>query len=156
VAATHLYRHAQFGTPIAVATLIGLAVATAVVISLSQSTRDAVPWMIVALYAVLVVGYLLFHRLVVTVDEDRVRAAFGIGWIAKEVPLADIVSTEVVRTRRLWGWGIHWTPAGWLYNVGGRQAVRLVLVAERPVMIGSDEPEALKAAVEAARSRGRR
>lgn len=150
------YRHSQFGAPIAIGTALGLGVATAVVFSLSQSTRQAVPWMIGALYAVLVVGYLLFYRLVVTVDAERVRAAFGIGWIAKDVAIADILATEVVRTRRLWGWGIHWTPAGWLYNVGGRQAVRLVLSGERPVMIGSDEAEALKAAVDTARSRDRR
>jgi hypothetical protein len=147
-----LYRHVQFGTPIAVGTLVGVAAATAVVGSLSRSTLDAVPWLVVALYGVLVVGYLLFFRLVVTVDRTRIRASFGIGWIAKDVPLDAVLASEIVRTRRWWGWGIHWTPAGWLYNVGGRRAVRLELKADRPVMIGSDEPEALKAAVDAARA----
>ena len=139
--------------PIAVGTLIGLAIETVLAASLSNRTLAAVPWMVPGLYAVLVVGWLLFFRLVVTVDERVVRAAFGIGWISKEVPLSDILSAEIVRTRLWWGWGIHWTPAGWLYNVGGRQAVRLVLASERPLMIGSDEPQALLAAIDAARRR---
>ena len=138
--------------PIAVGTAVGLVAATVLVFSLSSRTLTAVPWLVPALYAVIAVGYLLFFRLVVTVDRARVRAAFGIGWIAKEVPLSDIVAAEIVRTRLWWGWGIHWTPAGWLYNVGGRQAVRLVMAGERPLMIGSDEPAALLAAIEAARS----
>ena len=150
-----MYRHAQFGTPIAVGTAVGLVAAAVLVFSLSASTLTAVPWLVPALFAVIAVGYLMFFRLVVSVDRARVRAAFGIGWIAKEVPLSDVVAAEIVRTRLWWGWGIHWTPAGWLYNVGGRQAVRLVMASERPLMIGSDEPEALLAAIDTARSSAR-
>jgi hypothetical protein len=148
-----VYRHSQFGVPIAVATLIGLAGATAVVASLSKATLEAVPWLVGGLYGVLALAYLMFFRLVVTVDGESIRAAFGIGWIDKTVAIREVIATEVVRVRRWWGWGLHWTPAGWLYNAGGRRAVRLVLSTERPVMIGSDEPEALKAAIDAARAR---
>lgn len=146
-----MYRHAQFGKPIAIGTVAGLVAAIVLVASLSSRTLTAVPWLVPTLFVVIVVGYLLFFRLVVSVDRGRVRAAFGIGWIAKEIPLSDIVAADIVRTRLWWGWGIHWTPAGWLYNVGGRRAVRLVMASERPIMIGSDEPEALLAAIEAAR-----
>ncbi len=74
---------------------------------------------------------------------------FGIGLIRKEIPLADVVRADLVRTRVMWGYGIHWTPSGWLYNVAGRHAVRLEVRGGKAVMIGTDEPEALKAAVDA-------
>jgi hypothetical protein len=44
---------------------------------------------------------------------------------------------------------MHWTPSGWLYNVSGRAAVRLEMTSQRPLMIGSDEAERLKAAIDA-------
>ena len=148
-----MYRHAQFGRPILAGTILGAVLATLLVAWLSPRTLAAAPGLVAALYATLAVAYVLFYRLVVTVDERCVRAAFGIGWIAKRVPVSDIVATEIVRTRLRWGWGIHWTPAGWLYNVGGRHAVRLVLASERPLLIGSDEPQALQAAIDTARAR---
>ena len=52
-------------------------------------------------------------------------------------------------TRVWWGYGIHWTPSGWLYNVAGRHAVRLEVRGGRALMIGTDEPDALKAAIDA-------
>lgn len=143
------YRHTQFGTRIAIGTVLGLVLATIVVASMSKSTLAAAPWLVVALYGVLGAGYALFYRLTVTVDADRVLAVFGVGLLRKEVALADIRRVDVARTRVWWGFGIHWTPSGWLYNVGGRWVVRLELSRDRPVMIGTDEPELLAAAIEA-------
>lgn len=146
------YAHTQFGTAIAVLTVLGTTVATAVVLSLSRATLDAAGWLVAALYGVLLIAFALYFRLRVEVDREEVRAIFGIGLYRKTIPLANVVRTDVVRTRLRWGWGIHWTSAGWLYNVAGRFAVRLELAAERPVMIGTDEPERLKAAIDAGRA----
>ena len=147
------YRHSQVGKPIAIGTLLAAGLATVLVASLSNTTIQAAPWLVIGLYGVLALAYALFYRLTVTVDATRLRAAFGVGIFAKEVAIADVMACEIVRTRRRWGWGIHWTPVGWLYNVGGRHAVRLMLRTERPVMIGSDQPEALLAAIDAAREK---
>jgi hypothetical protein len=143
------YRHTQFGTRIVIGTVLGLVLATLVIASLSKSTMLAAPWLIAAVYAVLGAGYVLFYRLTVTVDAERVLAVFGVGLLRKEVALEDIRRVDVARTRVWWGFGIHWTQAGWLYNVGGRWVVRLELVRDRPVMIGTDEPEVLAAAIDA-------
>jgi len=133
----------------AVGTALGLGLATLVVLSVSNDTRASAPWAMAALYATLGLAFLLFYRLRVTVNAQAVRVVFGIGLISKEVPLAEVVRAEAVRTRVWWGYGIHWTPSGWLYNVAGRYAVRLEVQAGRAVMIGTDEPEALKAAIDA-------
>ena len=126
----------------------GMVLALAVTLSLSAATLAAVPWLVAALFGLLALGLLTYATLTVEVDAEQVRARFGVGFIRKSIDVADIVRCEVVRTPSWWGWGIHWTPAGWLYNVSGRAAVRLDMRSQRPVMIGSDQAERLKAAID--------
>ena len=131
----------------------GFGLALVVTVSLSAATRAAVPWLIVAMFGLLALGLLTYATLTVEVDPTQVCARFGVGFIRKSIDIADIVRCEIVRTPSWWGWGIHWTPAGWLYNVSGRAAVRLDMRSQRPVMIGSDEAEELKAAIDAMMAR---
>ena len=142
------YRHVQTGWAVIVGSAAGFGLALMVTLSLSASTLAAVPWLVASLFGLLALGLLTYATLTVEVDAEHVRARFGIGLIRKSIPLADIARCEVVRTPSWWGWGIHWTPSGWLYNVSGRAAVRLEMTSERPVMIGSDEAERLKAAID--------
>ena len=78
---------------------------------------------------------------------------FGPGWPRKTVRLADIAAAEVTRTTFLEGWGVHRTRRGWLYNVSGFDAVLLRLANGRTLMVGTDEPRRLKAAIERAQAR---
>ena len=133
--------------------VVGFGLALAVTLSLSASTLAAVPWLVFALFGLLALGLLTYATLTVMVDAEQVRVYFGIGLIRKTIPVADIARCEVVRTPTWWGWGMHWTPSGWLYNVSGRAAVRLEMTSQRPVMIGSDEAERLKAAIDAGLAR---
>lgn len=147
------YARAQFGTTMAIATLVGVALAAWVTTGFaSRATLDAVPWLPHALYGVLALAFLLFGWMRVVVDDRQVRAVMGIGIVRKSVEIADVRKVDIVRTRVLWGWGVHWTPAGWLYNVAGRWAVRVELATERPVMIGTGDPRGLHDAIEAARA----
>jgi hypothetical protein len=147
-----VYRHTQFGTVIAVGTVAGLVLAVVLTFSLSLATFKAAWWMVVALFGVIVAAFLVFAQLTVEVDERETRLRFGIGLIRKTVQLADILRCDRVRTRIWWGWGLHWTPSGWLYNVAGRDAVRLELASGRAVIIGSDDAEALQQAIDARRT----
>ena len=137
------------GWAVIVGSVVGLGLALLVTLSLSAATLVAVPWLVVALFGLLALGLLAYATLTVEVDAEDVRVRFGIGLIRKSIPLSDIARCEIVRTPSWWGWGMHWTPSGWLYNVSGRAAVRLEMVSQRPVMIGSDEAERLKAAIDA-------
>jgi hypothetical protein len=142
------YRHTQFGWVIAGGTVVGLAMATVLAVSLSAATIAATRWMIVALFGVLAAAFVLLGTLTVEVDGDGVRLRFGIGLVRRSVPAADIVRCEIVRTPVWWGWGLHWTPSGWLYNVSGREAVRIDVRRERAVIVGSDDAPALKQAID--------
>src|SRR6266540_3529495 len=93
-----------------------------------------------------------FGWVVVEVDDDTIDVRFGVGLVGRRFDVADVRGCERIRTRVWWGWGLHWTPSGWLYNVSGRDAVRLELASQRAVMIGSDDAQGLVRAVEAARS----
>jgi hypothetical protein len=92
----------------------------------------------------------VFSRLKVVVDDESVEVSFWPRQIGRRLPLSTIASCAVVRNPWYWGWGIRIIPGGWLFNVQGRRAVELTLVGGGRVRIGSDEPEALEAAVTAA------
>jgi hypothetical protein len=144
-----LYRHRQIGWKLIAGTLVGFGVAIGMTFMLSPATRAAAPWLLHALYGLLALGLALFSTLTVVVDPEEIRVRFGIGFYQRTVPLADVIRCDLVRTKVWWGVGLRWTPAGWLYNIGGRDAVRLELARERPVMIGSNDAERLKAVIDA-------
>lgn len=147
------YELTQVGTRMAGATLLCLALAAWVLVRVvSRATLDAVPWMPYALVGVFAGAFLLVGWMRVVVDATRVSAVMGVGLLRKSVPIDDIRRADIVRPRVWWGWGVHWTPAGWLYNVSGRWAVRLELASERPVMIGTGDPQGLLEAIESARA----
>jgi len=92
----------------------------------------------------------LFHSLTIEIAEGELRWRFGPGWIRKRVPLDLIISAEVVRTRVLEGWGIHHSRFGWLYNVSGFDAVAIRLKNGQHFALGTDESQALLAAIRSA------
>lgn len=143
------YRHTQVGWVVVVAVTLTSVVALGVALLMPAGAMLAPWWTPLLLLAVLVLALVLFGWLTVEVDAREVRLRFGIGTIRKTLPIADVIRCDRMRTRLWWGWGLHWTPAGWLYNVSGREAVRLEMHRERPVVIGSDDADALKAAIDA-------
>ncbi len=143
------YRHRQVGRKIIVATVFAFVVSVWVVATLSPETREAAPWVLWALFGLLALALVLFATLTVEVDNDEIRVAFGIGLIRRSIAVSDVLRCDIIRTRLWWGVGLRWTPSGWLYNVGGREAVRLELAQQRAVMIGSNEAAALKSAIDA-------
>ena len=122
--------------------VIGLALGAALFGPDAGSSVGVVP------VAVLAIGIVVaFGRLTVTVDGSRVRAAFGLGWPSRSVPLGDIVDASVVRNRWFYGWGIRKIPKGWMFNVRGLDAVELQLTSGRVFRIGTDQPNELAAAI---------
>ena len=67
--------------------------------------------------------------------------------IRKRVSVAEIVACEPIRIRWWYGWGIHLTPYGWLYNVSGLDAVAITLRNGRKLALGTDDPDGLIAAI---------
>ena len=98
---------------------------------------------------ILLVCLVLFYRLRITIEDETLRASFGPGIIRGRVRLAEIVGCEPIRIRWCYGWGIHLTPRGWLYNVSGFDAVAITLRDGRKFAFGTDDPHRLTAAIRA-------
>jgi hypothetical protein len=137
------YRHTQTGWAI-LGAFVPILVILAIVAIKPPDGEPAPMWPIVALLAV--IGWLL-SSLTVEVTPERLTAAFGPGWPRVTVPVADIAACEPVVNKWWYGWGIHGTPRGVLYNVSGMEAVELQLKSGKLVRIGTDEPRALCEAI---------
>ncbi len=134
------YRHTQSGTLI----LVSLAVVAIVISVSSTATRGSE--MAILLGGILLMG-ILFGTLTVEVARGAVRCWFGPGLIRKHYSLTDIVEVETVRNHWYYGWGIRYTPRGWLFSVSGLDAVELTLSSGRHFRIGTDEPDELARAI---------
>lgn len=88
-----------------------------------------------------------FAVLTVRVTEDEVAWSFGWGWIGRHVPLSRVRSAEPARSPWYWGWGIRWTPRGWLWRSHGLDVVWLELDSGKSVGIGTQDPQGFASAV---------
>ena len=146
------YRHTQVGYK-AVAGL-----AAGFLTQLGRAVRDVRKdrrrkWISVPRAAGFGAALALFSSLHTTVDEREVMVCFTMCLLARHIPLGELSAAEVVTVPWYHGWGIRRRAGGWMYNVSGRRAVRLSLPDDRTFTIGSDQPEALLAAIEQARTR---
>jgi len=102
----------------------------------------------VAIVPVLLIGT-IFTRLTIAVDAHAVRWHFGWGWPRGSIAISEIEHTQIARTSLLEGWGIHWTIwHGWLWNVGGFQAVEITKTDGSLITLGTDDPQGLLQAIE--------
>ena len=108
---------------------------------------------VVALSAALLLFILItlaFSSLTIEVNDQRIRAWFGPGWIWREIRLSEIVGMSAVTNRWYWGWGVRLTPYGWMFNISGMQAVEVELVSGKRFRFGTDQPRNLVSALRAA------
>ena len=132
-----MYRHTQPG--VLVLALMGPVILLSLALSVATGWHPIAVGAVVVLLAVL----FLFHSLTVEVTSRTVTLWFGPGLIRRSFPVRDIRGARSVKNRWYYGWGIRWTPHGWLYNVSGLDAVEIELGSGKSVRIGTDRPEEL-------------
>jgi hypothetical protein len=96
---------------------------------------------------VLVAMAFLFYSMTVEISGDILFIRFGPGLIRKQIPLSGIRDVRIVRNPWYYGWGIHVTPQGWLYNVSGLAALEIELESGKCLRIGTDDPRGLQEAI---------
>lgn len=110
---------------------------------------------ILAIPAVILLLWLMLFRMVTTVDQDRLTVTFG--WIPtyrRVILLSEIEEAQAVSynpIREFGGWGIRGLPVSCL-NARGNQGVNLRLRGGRALLIGSQRPHDLQAALSAHKS----
>jgi len=143
------YRHTQSGR------IIWLVLAIAMIISIVAATMAelAVLTMTAIIGTVILLTGWILGSLTVSIDGGMLSWWFGPGVWKKRVALAEIEGFEPVRNRWWWGFGIRYYGKGFLYNVSGLDAVEFRLASGKCFRIGTDEPEALVAAIKASTPR---
>jgi uncharacterized membrane protein YkvI len=146
------YEHTQPGTILrGILGLILLALTGATVLMLSGADSDAEDAIGMSVPAmVLFVVLALFHSLTVRVSSNELAISFGNGLIQKSFLIDQIDSANTTQNRWYNGWGIKKISGGWLFNVSGFDAVELRMKNGKVYRIGTDQPDELLAAVEAA------
>ena len=92
----------------------------------------------------------MFSRLTVTVDDQMIKIRFGLGIVRKTFPLNEIETHRSVKNPWYYGWGIRFTPRGWLFNVSGFSAIELQMKNGKRYRIGTDDPDNLAEALDEA------
>jgi hypothetical protein len=135
------YRHTQIGY-----LLIILYSAVVVFIGYLNVLVGFNPFALAALIVMLFV-LRLFSSLTVAVDDKMIKIQFGLGIIRKVFLLQGIETYSVVKNPWYYGWGIRFTPRGWLFNVSGLSAIELQMKNGKRYRIGTDEPDNLASAL---------
>ena len=107
------------------------------------------PLALIGLIIILIV-LVTFSRLTVTVDGQMIKIQFGLRIIRKTFPLKEIEAYRVVKNPWYYGWGIRFTPRGWLFNVSGFSAIELQMKSGKRYRIGTDDPDNLAKALDEA------
>jgi hypothetical protein len=135
------YRHTQTGA----ALRWGLILPVIGLFAVGFAAGRAIPF--VPLAALLAATGWAFSSLTVEVTPARLIWFFGPGLLRKSIEREAIMGATAVRNPWWYGWGVHRTPRGWLYNVGGLDAVELALSNGSTLRIGSDEAATLARAL---------
>jgi hypothetical protein len=134
-----MYRHEQrFG--VVPKTVLGAALVVLAVLTVFA------PLVLVAFIPLLWAAW-TFSLLTIVVGPDTIDWFFRGGFWRKRLRLEDVVEARAVRNRWWYGWGIHLTPHGWLYNVRGLCAVEMRTKSGHRYRLGSDEPDTLAAEI---------
>jgi hypothetical protein len=103
----------------------------------------------------LAVGVLLaFARLVVDVDREAIRVAFHFLWPKRRIPISEVRKAEATKYSPLLdygGYGVRLGLRGWAFNVSGHEGVLVETNDGSRLMIGSQRPKELEAAIERAK-----
>lgn len=133
------YSHTQH-VPIPV---LGLVAALGAAVAVLTPGRVLKPTML----AVVAGSAYTFRSLTVTVDDTMIEIQYG-GWLnAKQILLSQVAECTITQSPLWKGWGIHFTGDAWLYNVYGQDVVEVILRDGTKILIGTDEPSELAAAI---------
>lgn len=133
---------------------IAIPIAIAVWFLLTTPGVPASASSLVVLTGVLVGALFAIARLETTVTGDDVVVRFHGLWPTRRVRLDDIAEVAPMRYT-MWdsgGWGVHFGLAGMTYNVSGNDGVHFVLKDGRRILVGTQRPAELAAAIAKARA----
>ena len=123
-----------------------------------QPAANHLIWIIWLLAGIVLPALFLVLRLDVTVRSDRIDIRY-FPIFRRTYSRKEVLSAQARIYRPLadyGGWGVRWSPVnGWAYNPSGNAGVQLQLADGRKLLIGSQRPNELQAAIETMRAAGK-
>ena len=89
----------------------------------------------------------IFAAMTVKVSDQKMKIQFGLGAIRKEFLIRDSETFREVKHPWHYGWGIRYTPRGWIFRVSGNSGIELQMKSGRLYQVGTDEPQKLAEAL---------
>ena len=132
-----------------------LLLAAALPVVLVVLIRGPVLSVMIGPLVLLAVGALLaFARLVVDVDREAITVAFHFLWPKRRIRISEVRKAEATKYSPLLdygGYGVRLGFRGWALNVSGDEGVLVETNDGSRLMIGSQRPKELEAAIERAK-----
>lgn len=137
-----MYRHTQ-RSPLAFLLLVVAGVQIGTSVTLWEIPLVAIALLLAGLLIVVIAAS--FGWLTVSDGGDHLNVRFGpLPLFGTRIPYADITAVEPGRSSFIDGWGIHYIPwRGWTYNLWGFSCVKLTLVGNKVIRVGSNDAPAL-------------
>ena len=105
------YKHTQIG--FVVLALLGFGILVILGVILAAGSHP----ILIAVFVLLLACAIVFPLMTIEINDSVLMLSFGSGIIRKSVQVTDIESAKIVQNSWLYGWGIHFTPHGWLYLI---------------------------------------
>ena len=135
------YKHTQIGFFL----LTAYGAVILIIISLFIFTNFKQEAMFGLIVMLIVLG--VFAVMTVKVSDQKMKIQLGLGAIRKEFPIKDIETYRVVTHPWYYGWGIRYTPRGWIFRVSGNSGIELQMKSGKLYQVGTDEPQKLAGAI---------
>lgn len=132
----------MFGVFLVVAALIGV-----VAVGIIAEGRIVTALVMIAVY---LLGVAMFYAWTIEVTSETIRGWFGIGLVRKTIPLSEVQAVRTIENPWYYFWGIKSVPGGWWWAIAPGPGVEITLKNGRIVQLGTDQPEQLCQAIEAA------
>ena len=132
-----VYKKTQYGIGLTIVLLLVIVFLTySHVYQTGSKPLPLIPYIIITILFVLFI--LIFYKLTITIDQEKVTAIFGIGLLKKSIQIDEINTIENYKIPWYAGIGIRLTPKGWLWNVKTGNAL-LLKGKTKTFLVGSNE-----------------
>ena len=154
---TYYHEEQQFRQPWLLVLLIALAI-PAVIVAIDVAVRQPallLPALLLGPGVIAAIALLFaLARLVVDVDRDVITVAFHFLWPKRQIRISEVRKAEATKYSPLLdygGYGVRLGFRGWAFNVSGDEGVLVETNDGSRLMIGSQRPKELEAAIERAK-----
>ena len=116
-----IYKKTQYGVLTYLMLLVMAFLTVSFILQTGKKPIPLVAYLILMLVFIIII--LLFYKLTIIINEDKIEAIFGVGLLKKSIKLNDIQSIENYKIPWYVGIGIRLTSKGWLWNVSTGNAI---------------------------------